>query len=427
MTFHSILPSNSTPWERVVEQTSGERWPLLDIDIIRRAQDPWECPAHLLPWLAYQYGVDLWFDDWSEEHKRRAIAAMPRLKKLKGTPAGFRGYLSLVDVPVTYFKLPPADGYYESAMSAEDRARWLSALPQLRIYRFRDTADVEPGESYADDTMLVDDDDEATFFGVDTGPLLDGERFFLWRNGVETPLPVASTAFRNEAGAQLESVTVALPMPATDAMLIDDDVWSDGWVLPAQEAQDYILTLDLQSIFNPGHPANVVRPTRLQPVTTRFEQVFEPSPVLPGEHFYNATWLFAPDDEDGSYFGEDDGYLHSYRRIYLADSLSPMPDLEGGFCLDDHLWGLPGHHAIVGIDVSEPTEAGPEVFDLDDGYYVAGDFNKLERALEAIRRAQGDTDVIVIDTVTFRQLTFGDRPLLDGSVKLGQMIERNFQ
>ena len=96
----TLLPYNATPRMRAVERTSAERWNLPLSDILD-AQDPWRAPTHLLPWLAQTRGVDLWYDDWPEMTKRRAIARAPALQKLKGTMAAIRGYLDLVSARVT--------------------------------------------------------------------------------------------------------------------------------------------------------------------------------------------------------------------------------------------------------------------------------------------------------------------------------------
>ena len=80
----NLLPVNATDWEVAVENTSAVRYPL-DVDALRRARDPWLCPSDMLPWLAHQVGVDFWYDDWDEQTKRRAIAAMPRLPAVTAT------------------------------------------------------------------------------------------------------------------------------------------------------------------------------------------------------------------------------------------------------------------------------------------------------------------------------------------------------
>ncbi|WP_294192290.1 phage tail protein I [uncultured Sphingomonas sp.] len=78
----SLLPPNSTPLERALEQ--GVRILALDtpVDVI---DDPLACPAELLPWLAWGASVDTWDADWSEADKREAVASSIAMHRIKGT------------------------------------------------------------------------------------------------------------------------------------------------------------------------------------------------------------------------------------------------------------------------------------------------------------------------------------------------------
>jgi phage tail P2-like protein len=84
----SLLPPNSTALERAIEQaTAGALDYPLDWASWR---DPEQCPAHLLPWLAWEISVDHWSPDWPEARKRAAIAGSVAAHRLKGTPEGVR-------------------------------------------------------------------------------------------------------------------------------------------------------------------------------------------------------------------------------------------------------------------------------------------------------------------------------------------------
>lgn len=54
-------------------------------------------PVSLLPHLAVQEGVRLWFDDWAEERKRYVIKNNLQLSSLVGTLPGLKHFLALVD------------------------------------------------------------------------------------------------------------------------------------------------------------------------------------------------------------------------------------------------------------------------------------------------------------------------------------------
>ncbi|MCC4290436.1 phage tail protein I [Vreelandella aquamarina] len=79
----SLLPPNTTPLERRVEQSDA---------LIERADAPldtvWNAqtqPAHMLPWLAWAVGVDDWDSQWEEQQKRDAIDEAIPIRRKRGT------------------------------------------------------------------------------------------------------------------------------------------------------------------------------------------------------------------------------------------------------------------------------------------------------------------------------------------------------
>ncbi len=51
--FRSLLPPSAIHPERAQEQASTELITALDTDMVRKVKNPDTCPAHLLPWLAW--------------------------------------------------------------------------------------------------------------------------------------------------------------------------------------------------------------------------------------------------------------------------------------------------------------------------------------------------------------------------------------
>lgn len=79
----SLLPSNATAQERALEAATAR---LSDIPVSVR--DVWNadtCPAALLPWLAWAFGVDEWDPKWSDEAKRNTIRAAVMIQRRKGS------------------------------------------------------------------------------------------------------------------------------------------------------------------------------------------------------------------------------------------------------------------------------------------------------------------------------------------------------
>lgn len=81
----AILPPFASKIELAILAAELGRISLIDPDIVRTIWDPWKCPDILLPFLAQAVSVDVWSNDWSEDQKRRVIAASPDVHRFKGT------------------------------------------------------------------------------------------------------------------------------------------------------------------------------------------------------------------------------------------------------------------------------------------------------------------------------------------------------
>lgn len=95
-----LSPSSAQPWELAIAAGMSDALPVPYAQIM----DPYQAPAEWLPWLAAHYSVDLWYDDWSIEHKREVIAQAAgrsvlhdgEIAALKGTRLGESRYLAWV-------------------------------------------------------------------------------------------------------------------------------------------------------------------------------------------------------------------------------------------------------------------------------------------------------------------------------------------
>ncbi|VTM70676.1 Bacteriophage P2-related tail formation protein [Raoultella planticola] len=93
----SILPPNATAVERAIDRASAAALARLPVYLIRWVKDPDSCPLALLPWLAWEYQVDTWNINWSEQKKRDAIKRAHYIHRHRGTVAAVRH--ALVDSP----------------------------------------------------------------------------------------------------------------------------------------------------------------------------------------------------------------------------------------------------------------------------------------------------------------------------------------
>lgn len=84
----SLLPPSATAQERAIEQATA-RVGAVPVPL-RTLWDPDDCPAALLPWLAWTYSVDRWSSSWTEAQKRASIRAAAAVHRYKGTVASIR-------------------------------------------------------------------------------------------------------------------------------------------------------------------------------------------------------------------------------------------------------------------------------------------------------------------------------------------------
>ena len=86
MANKTLLPPTATKLEKNLSQAIVCEPPIP----LRSLWDPQTCPYELLPYLAWQYSVDRWDENWSEQIKRKVIAEAFEIHKLKGTKEAIR-------------------------------------------------------------------------------------------------------------------------------------------------------------------------------------------------------------------------------------------------------------------------------------------------------------------------------------------------
>lgn len=83
----SLLPPNASALEKGVEAALAA--PDLAVPL-RMLALPADCPAQLLPWLAWQLSVDDWRADWPLAVRRKVVAGAIGVHRRKGTLAAVR-------------------------------------------------------------------------------------------------------------------------------------------------------------------------------------------------------------------------------------------------------------------------------------------------------------------------------------------------
>lgn len=108
MTDH-LLPINATPSEIAQAQTVAR---LSDVPIpVRAVYRPQECPAALLPWLAWAFSVDEWNPEWTDQQKRDAIVASAYVHRHKGTVGAMKRALEAFGFETDLIEWPAGDPY----------------------------------------------------------------------------------------------------------------------------------------------------------------------------------------------------------------------------------------------------------------------------------------------------------------------------
>ncbi|MCX8678615.1 phage tail protein I [Gilliamella sp. B2865] len=90
MTNKTLLPPSSTTLEKRLSQAMVCDFPIL----LRSLWNPQTCPYELLPYLAWQYSVDYWDENWTEQIKRKVIAEAFEIHQHKGTKEAIRRAVS---------------------------------------------------------------------------------------------------------------------------------------------------------------------------------------------------------------------------------------------------------------------------------------------------------------------------------------------
>jgi phage tail P2-like protein len=95
--FVSLLPNNSTPLERAIEQVFSDSLP--SEQAIKTLWDADSIPSNLLGVLAWSLSVDDWQHDWPDSVKREVIKASHGVHAQKGSVASIKAALAASGYP----------------------------------------------------------------------------------------------------------------------------------------------------------------------------------------------------------------------------------------------------------------------------------------------------------------------------------------
>lgn len=411
--FASLLPPNTTRFERVVEQVSGERWDALDVDVIRRAKDPLTCPEHLLNFLAFERSVDVWDEAWPVEKKRQVIADAPEDHRRKGTEDGLDRYVRHAGGELLAVVAPPQGLYAVEGWTEAERAAYLAQLDQVRIHRFY-PVDLEP------DGLLAGDG----FYGEDfynTEPAWHGYRkhaVYRRADGSETDLDVLRQQVVAADGLSTEIETILLPGETDAGLYAGVDFLGEDFY-DVNRLGDRLIEVETPGAYAYSYG-------RL-----RFGVVFPKGAVVGVEP--ELVFELRANDDCGTFCGDDfygDGFWmpdeswqQVYERYYINNPAATAASAQAGGCYyDDAWWGWAPHtaQATIALIDRQPEFGADEFFDV--GFFLPPETERFGRMLDAVASSQRLSDRILVQSATHRWPRLGDRLPLDGSWTLGEMI-----
>ncbi|CAM5398880.1 hypothetical protein AFEL58S_02003 [Afipia felis] len=404
-----LLPPNAKPSEKTVAALTGRITAIpTPIEAMHR---PAETPKRFLPWLGWEWSIDIWDDAWSDEKKRRVIASSFDLHRLKGTPKGIRDHVALTGAQVIQFVRPPQGAFAGRDLTKEEMDAWLRSMPQIRVYLARETgkagAGAFEGDAFFDDGFAI----------IDEGRALLGRAARLWDRGVEKPLGLYEITTEREQRLGLRIERAMIPGEAgTDTAFSDasffDDAVGDASVKEPQFVtyrqdvayQHVTSQLAMQSIM-----------PSLSPVDVRAERISE---TRAGDELTFHDDAFA----EHAFAGTDDAAWMLYDRIVLHDPARAAPVVDGWSFYDDARLGIPAFTAMAAIDLqltAEPRAAFCDDGFADDEFSIEEDDTRLEFVREAILASKATRDRVRVTHKMRRPLTLRDGIPLDGSYRIG--------
>jgi len=415
-----LLPGAAAPFEIALLEALLASMPI-DAAAASTVWDPWTCPAHLLPQLAYALSVDLWYDDWPELKKRSVIAASPELHDLKTSIEGYRRYLAIVDCRLVDYVAPPKGFVAGETQTDEERRAWLRGLPELRLYTGVEFGAFDGG-LYAD--LGFADLDPAL---DDRGRQLAARKARLFDPQTGTFTQIGPVDFdRLEAGETTVAVErIALPGPFDPLALYADLAFADAaCAVPEYPAAAPVFTwrTDTTGAVAAGALLDAL-PNGLKAVDAAPERV-------PLRRLLDLGFYADVSCADRAFAGEETaalGYYDVYKLARVGQKSGTALFEAGGYADIDYV-GWPTHTLHLLVDAGGPADLAALYADVgfaDRACAIDDDLTRFDQALRAAYVASGPgSDHVTLSAETTRFLTLSDGIPLDGSFRFGQRVPR---
>lgn len=407
-----LLPPNATPWEKVMSLVGAARRPL-PAELIKALWSPKDCPARLLPYLAWGLSVDIWDDAWPETKQREVIAKALQLHRLKTTPAGIKAHVALTGAEVLRLIRPPARGHLKAALTEAERRAWLNSLPAIQFRPFVQPATAirrgfhsgPAGATFHGPRTEDDADRELSRWLLPSrGPDLWGRRAFYVKDGVATPVRLEQ--MQDVGQAPFERVFLA---SSGRRRSFHGHAFAGTGHLQRSTAADNVLTVRLSE----AAAAFAVEPSARRVVDVRPERMHQGRTVPAGRSFCGRRRYHGH-----RHLATTIAPTQIFDRIALHDP-SRAPRLRR--VRDYHGVGRFGiapftAEALIRVPMRRPPRRSGRHHGV--GFRQAPDMKPLWQAVDAVRVSKAARDTVLIDTTTYRTVTLRDGLTL-GSFRLG--------
>jgi len=418
MTAVSILPSNATPFERAIERVSAERWDGLDVDIIRRARDPWTCPEHLLSFLAFEHSVDLWDETWPSEKKRSVIAAARGDHHLKGTEEGHRRYIAHAGGELVETLVPPGGFVAAAPLSKEQWDGWIARMPRLRITL---------GHSLGEWTDPLGYFAGVGAAGVDAawindGPALHGRRALLRRHAgaPDEPLRVAQVSTRRSVREAVDFERVVVPGLSTCGFAVGlGAAGVDSVDVHETRPQVFSYRLDSTYVHEESELSLTSVPVGYDPLDVRF---LRESDIGDGR----GQFFTGVDGAGFGFAGRNDGGELLADVLYLHDPDVAAPIVDAMSFAGVTRVSFPPKHAEMMIRAEgylpPMTSYIAGLSHVGEAAAIDDDLSHVEFVMDAVVASKRLTDKLGVTFETTRPITLGHGRRLDHPLALNARI-----
>lgn len=134
----SLLPPNATPLEQALEAVAGARTEQIPVPL-RTLWSAADCPAAVLPWLAWQLCVPEWDPAWPEAQQRATVAAAIWVHRHQGTVGAIRRVMANAGYGYDHLFEGDATALHDST-ARHNGAITHGEVGQWATYRFRMSA-----------------------------------------------------------------------------------------------------------------------------------------------------------------------------------------------------------------------------------------------------------------------------------------------